>query len=389
MLRRDAFHMPMLSQVLILLFCYFLAFSQVHPANYVQHAVYIFALISAILVFWITYDLTMRFEDVGSIVKMFLLLNIFVVIYCAIQMSQGPGTKVVLFGNESFSMIGMRTNNRLSGPFNAVGLTADYFVIMTFLILHELMHSRRKMYSRWLTILAGSNILLLLATANRTGFLLLVVGGVAYILMFRKELGPRRVIGLLSGGTIVLVLVSLVVVNYTPFGGIFDRLAGTTFEEGVPDTRQAVWPFVWKEIKRKPILGHGPRLRFDGGDKGARYKGHRYVRYPHNLYLFLTFTIGAIGLLAFMSFLATPLIRCWKTSLKSYEDPYIQGLVKAGVLILLIFFADQMKISFMRLSVVDYWHFIFALLGMFVGICDRAKDADFPTTPVVSANILI
>jgi len=114
MLRRDAFHMPMLPQVLILLFCYFLAFSQVHPATYVQHAVYLFALISAILVFWITYDLTMRFEDAGSIVKLFLVTNIFVVIYCAIQISQGPGTKLVLFGNENFSMMTMRTNYRLS-----------------------------------------------------------------------------------------------------------------------------------------------------------------------------------------------------------------------------------------------------------------------------------
>jgi len=233
------------------------------------------------------------------------------------------------------------------------------------------------MYSRWLTILAGSNILLLLATANRTGFLLLIVGGAAYVLMFSRELGPRRVIGLLSGGTMVLILMSLVVVNYTQFGSIFDRLADTTFEEGVPDTRQTVWPFAWKEIKRKPILGHGPRLRFEGGDEGARHKGHTYIRYPHNLYLYLTFTIGVLGLLAFMSFLATPLIRCWKTSLKSYEDPYIRDLAKAGVLILLIFFADQMKIGFMRLAAVDYWHFTFALLGMFVGICDRSKTPIF------------
>jgi len=118
-------------------------------------------------------------------------------------------------------------------------------------------------------------------------------------------------------------------------------------------------------------LGHGPRLRFEGGDEGARYKGHRYVRYPHNLYLFLVFTIGVVGLLAFISLLATPLIRCWKTSLKSDEDPYIRNLAKTGVLILLIFFADQMKIGFMRLAAVDYWHFMFALLGMFVALCDR------------------
>ena len=134
-----------------------------------------------------------------------------------------------------------------------------------------------------------------------------------------------------------------------------------------------VWPFVWKEVKRKPLLGHGPRLRFQGGSEGRRYEGHRFVRYPHNLYLFLLFTVGAVGLIAFLVFLVTPLMRCWKTSLNSDEDPYVRGLAKAAVLVLLLFFADQMKLSFMRMAAVDYWHFIFALLGMFVGVLDRSK----------------
>jgi len=50
LLRGGDVRLPMLPQILILLFCYLLSFSQVHSATYVQHAIYIFWLLSAFLV---------------------------------------------------------------------------------------------------------------------------------------------------------------------------------------------------------------------------------------------------------------------------------------------------------------------------------------------------
>jgi O-antigen ligase len=373
LLRRGSVRLPMLPQFLIVIFCFFLAYSQVHPTTYLQHAVYIFALISAFLVFWITYDVGMRFDNVRSLVLVFVVMNVAVIIYCFIQISLGPGTKVVLFGIDEMSMMPMRRDNRLTGPFGAVGITAEYFVIMIYLQLYELISGVSKRYRNVLLLLIIVNLFLLLTTANRGGFLIFLTSSALFLWMFRKEVGLRRIVGIVTGGALAITASAIIAINYTEFGGLFERLGDTQFDEGIPDTRQAVWPFVWNEVKRKPFLGHGPRLRFPGGDTGTRYEGHQFVRYPHNLYLFMLFTIGIVGLLGFVAMLATPLIRCWKIAVRPHDDPYLHGLAKTGVVLMLIIFADQMKVSFMRLALVDYWHFLFALFGLLLAACDRAQ----------------
>jgi O-antigen ligase len=194
-----------------------------------------------------------------------------------------------------------------------------------------------------------------------------------FIWLFKEVLGPRRVMGIIVGGAVLMFLTGALAVNYTDFGKLFDRLQATEIEEGVPDTRQAVWPSAWKEIKRNPIFGHGPRFRLEGEDTGNRYEGKPYIRYPHNLYLFLTFTIGVMGLIAFMILLFTPLVRCWKTSRLPIDDQYLLSMSRTGVVLVIVILVDQLKISMMRLTFLDYWHFVFALFGMLIAICDRAK----------------
>jgi len=102
-----------------------------------------------------------------------------------------------------------------------------------------------------------------------------------------------------------------------------------------------------------------------------RRNGHKYVRYPHNLYLYLALTVGVVGLIAFMILMVTPLKRCISLSRISSVDSYYRGMAKVGIVVMIVIFVDQMKVSFMRISLVDYWHFLFALMGMFVGYCDR------------------
>jgi len=388
LLRGSQIRLPMLPQILIVLFFYLLSFALVAPSTYVQHAVYIVALISAFMVFWIVYDLTVSSDSPRRVVNILLIVNIIVAIYCFIQLGMGAKTKLVFFGNQDFAFMPMRRDNRLTGPFGAAGVTAEYFVIMIYLVLHEIIATTRTAFRRGLMLLLGINMLLLITTGNRGGFLTMLGASLIFIWLFRKTLGPRRIIGIVSGGAVLLVLTASVAINYTDFGKLFDRLADTEIEEGIPDTRQDLWPSAWKEIKRKPMLGHGPRLRFDGGDEGRRYKGHQFMRYPHNLYLFLTLTVGYLGLMAFMVFLFTPLIRCWRVSRLETSDAYLQGLAKTGLVIMIILLIDQMKVSFMRLSMVDYWHFIFAILGLFIGVCDRARASIRNPAVAVSPDVL-
>src|SRR5690606_38221314 len=111
-------------------------------ALYVQHAVYMVAVISSYMVLCIAYDLTLRLRSVSGIVNVLLALNVLVVAYCAIQMVLGPGVTFRVFGLDEMAMIPARDDNRLTGPFRAVGVTAELFVIMIFLILHRLLLTR-------------------------------------------------------------------------------------------------------------------------------------------------------------------------------------------------------------------------------------------------------
>ena len=373
MLRGTHIRLPMLPQILLVTFCFLLSMAFVHPATYGQHAVYMGALFSAFFVFWLSYDLALQQQDARRMVNVFLIINVLVVIYCSIQLYMGPATKLVFFDNQDFTFMPMRRDNRLTGPFGAAGAVAEYFVIMIFVVLNEIVHARSDKHRRWMISLVAANILLLITTGNRGGFLTLIGASLIFLYLFRKTLGPKRVFAFLTGGILMLTLAGAIAVNYTDFGQLFDRLAETEIEEGIPDTRQVLWPASWREVQERPLLGHGPRLRFQDGDRGRRYEGHKYVRYPHNLYLFLLLTVGFVGLTGFLIFMFTPLWRCWRASKSPIDDPYLIGLAKTGVVILIAFAVDQVKVSFMRLSMVDYWHFIFALFGFLIAVCDRIQ----------------
>ena len=192
--------------------------------------------------------------------------------------------------------------------------------------------------------------------------------------MFRDLLGTTRTLKIAIFGTVLLSVAAAIAVNYTDFDTLFERLDETEFEEGIPDTRSVVWPMAWNAIKNRPIFGHGPRLRFLESKDDATIKGLTLISYPHNLYLFLLFTVGVTGLIAFLIFLGTPLYRCLQTSKNAVSDVHISSFAKTGIIIMIIIFIDQVKVEFLRFGLVDYWHFVFALLGLLVAFCDRAND---------------
>ena len=339
-----------------------------------QHAVYMLSVISAIMVFWIAYDLTYRYRSLRGIVAVFLVINLLVVIYCAIQLAAGPGQKITFFGINEMTMIPSRWDKRLTGPFTATGVTSEFFVIMIFVIVHQFLFAKNAWFRRGLMVLAGVNMAFLIATGNRGAFLVLLGGSVVFLWLFRKELGAQRLVKIVISGVVMLSLASAIVVSYTDFDRLYSRLGNTTFEEGIPDTRQATWPKAWARIKERPLFGHGPRYHMDNAVRGARYPGYEYQDYPHNLYLFLLSTIGLIGLIAFMNVIGRPLYRCWRATSLSNSSLEYTAFAKIGVVIMIVFLVDQLKVEFMRMALVDYWHFIFALFGVLVAVCDQAES---------------
>lgn len=380
LMRKENVRLPLLPQILLVLFAYSVSMSLTNPTTYAQHGMYMFYFVSAILVFWITYDLTLRFQEIRGIIHVFLAMNVLVVIYCIVQLVF-PDQHFRLFGRQEFAMMPAR-GDRLTGPFGGVGVVAEYFVVMVYLIIYQILIALRGSYRLALVVLLALNLLLLIATGNRGGFLTLIGAGGLFLWMFRHLLGTGRTLKLAVGGVLLLSISAAITVNYTDFNQLFVRLTATEVEEGIPDTRLVVWPMAWAEIEKKPVFGHGPRLRLVGDDRRGAYKGHTVIFYPHNLYLFLLFTVGVVGLIAFLIFLGTPLYRCWRLSKKAVNDPYTLGFAKIGVLIMIIIFVDQIKVEFLRFDLVDYWHFVFALLGFLVAGCDFAGRRAVSGEPV-------
>ena len=370
LLRKEPVRLPMLPHFIFLLLWYLVSMSLMIPSSYIQHGVYIFSIVSAILVFWLCYDLMHRFEQPSRVVGVFIILNALVAIYCTVQLWIGPGERLVLFGIDEMNMIQVRADGRLTGPFQSSEITALYLVIMEFLIVHQFWHASNAGSRRALILLATLNLGFLVATGSRGEFLLLLGGGAVYLWLFHRRLGTFRALGLATGVAIALTVMALIVVNYTEFGGLFDRLEETEFsQEGIPDTRQVLWPPVWQEIVKSPIVGHGPRFRFFLEERGERYEDHLYLQYPHNLYLFLLFTVGVPGLLLFMSILLFVAYRCWRAMSKPNAPPYLSDLARTGVIVILLYVIDGLKIDQMRMNLADFWHFFFGLCGVFIGAC--------------------
>ncbi|MEX2123296.1 MAG: O-antigen ligase family protein [Woeseia sp.] len=373
LLRGENIRLPLLPHFLVLLLCYFISMSFVHRALYLQHGVYMIAVISGYMVLCLAHELTMRLQHPGEIVNIFFAMNIVVIIYCAIQMAAGPGVKVIPFGIDEMTMIPGRDDNRLTGPFAATGVTSEFFVILILLLVYRLLITQGIWLRIGIILLAGINLAFLVATGNRGGFLSLIGGAALFLWLLRKELGFRRVLQLTTMGIVLVSIASAIIVNYSEFGRLFTRLEATTLEEGIPDTRQQAWPQAWERIKERPIFGHGPRLMMEGGEDGMEYPGWEYMQYPHSLYLFLLATVGIVGSIAFLIFLLTPMARCWRARLTPNVSVEDRAFIKTGIVIFVVVMVDQIKVEFMRINLVDYWHFIFALLGVFVAACDRAR----------------
>jgi O-antigen ligase len=290
-----------------------------------------------------------------------------------------------LFGIQEFAIHQNRLDQRLSGPFASVGLTAEYLALNVLLLAYLLIHERKKSRKTFLYGLMGANIAFLVATGNRGGFISLIAGGLLFLYLFRRELGFFRITSMALAGIIFLFIASVLIVTYTPFDRLYERIANTKIEGGIPDTRREVWPDTWRMIKEKPILGHGPRLSRHNVDHVNLLTGKRgHVGYPHNLYLFILYTLGVVGLVAYLIFFSAIFFKLRKASGKSRDNPLLAGIPKLGTLLIFVFLVDQIKVEFLRYHLGDYQHYIFMMFGLFVGFSDRMtkeENADFWPEP--------
>ena len=358
-------------------------------------AVYLFQFFSGLVVFLLAYNYARLVDKERSVIDLLLVMNLLVVVYCLLQIGVGPGAQFVPFGIEEFAFNSNRDEHdpRLVGPFGTPGNTAGYLTLMTFLCIAELVSStgRRRLSIQGLTVV---NLLGLVATGNRAGLLVLVAMFPMMLVVFRRELGGRRILLYAVGGVVVLSIASAVAINYTRFGSMMDRLQSVTeTANGVPQTRAQTWPVAIEKIKRSPWFGEGPyfmtqeeaenmgqiRAQFD--EEGQADTA--YDPYPHSLYLYLLRTVGIVGLAAVMLFFVRAWLLLRQSIARGSEDGPASPIVRAGLVMIPAFLVAQITLEFNRAVSMDYAHFIFALIGLLVGLGDRAKKANLAGTFVL------
>lgn len=371
LLRGKLRFVPMLGFFLLILAIYAISTGFQHKATHVQHGIYIFSYVSTIIIFYVVYNFVRETKDVDLVLRTLVVLNVLVVVYCIVQL---VFDKVSLFGIEELTIQGTRLRGadpRLTGPYG-VGLTAEFLVLHTLLAAYLLIHTKSVVRRYLIYLLIAANVGCLIATANRGGFLVLIGGAGLFLYIFRSQLGLRRTLTLSIAGSFLLVITSIVVINFTNYGAMYKRLEATEIEGVIPDTRANTWATVVPTIADKPLFGHGPRLRLQD-DYAKRYPGHEPMPYPHNLYLFLLHTVGFTGLIAYLWFFVWLIVRIGRAVKKSSNDRFMHGMTKLGILMIVVILIDQLKVEFLRFELVDYWHYVFSIFAIWLAFADMQR----------------
>jgi O-antigen ligase len=361
--------LPYFAYVCFIAFAYAVSLSDVPPPTLREHFLYLIFIGSNFLLFYIVYNYYRYVGDAQGFFNLFVFVNVLVLLYSVVQMVLGTDSTVYA----DFGLKTPRDDGRLTGPFGTVGLTAEYLVMAVLICSYILLKGSHKAVMRLgLVLMIFGNIAAMIATANRGAVFSLVAGGLAFVFLFRKELGTRGVILVLGGVPFVFAIAAAVVINFTDFNRLFERLADTEIEEGIPDTRSVVWPATWELIQQRPIAGHGPELRFKE-ETHAKRGVPEAVYWPHNLYLYIAYTLGIIGLAAYLAFWGRLCLQFY-TSMRYEEGGSLaEGVPRLALVLMAVFFIDQIKVEFLRSHATEFMHFLFMLWGALAALSERNR----------------
>ncbi len=354
---------PLIVPFVLLYMAFFISWPFSPKLFWPKYMIYLIMVTSNVVLFYMSYAYFRKERDLEVFFKALIVSNVLVIVYCLLQLYMGFG-HISLFGIEELSLNDNRLDRRLGGPFFAVGITAEYFVIQSLFLAHYMVKSGR--LHRIGFIILFLNIAMLVATGNRGGFISAFLALGIFLYFYRRYIGTAGVAAVSVAFFVGLAGASFVVVKYTEFGVLYDRLLGTEFEGYIPDTRVG-WAGVVEKIVDSPLIGHGPRIvqTQEYRTPPLRWPEGHITYYPHNLYLYVLYTTGLIGFLAYAAWLIT----YWR--ILQSADRY-KGLVGIGdglptlaKIILVIFLIDQIKVEFLRAGLLDYQHYIAAIFGMF------------------------
>lgn len=358
---------PLILPFVIIIFAFLLSWTQAPRMFWGKNIFYMIMLGSNVFLFYMAYHFVSDRDDVVTLFNLLLFCNVLVIIYCVFQMIIGFDEYSFLGIKEFSFQANLEEKRRLVGPFNAVGITAEYLVIQCVLLTYYVLNGEQ--YRKVILFIILCNVAALIGTGNRGGFISFLLSFLLFIYFFRKRLGVQKTVAMFLAWSLMLTAASYIMIKHTDFNVIYERLMSTEVKGFTPDTRSG-WPFVVEKILEKPVLGHGPRLvTVADYDKPMRWPKGEIGFYPHNLYLYILYSMGLVGFLAYCLWAVKYLQILGKSKrILSENDKLLSGLPKLGIIVFVIFLFDQMKVEFFRWNLLDFQHYLSVLFGMFCGL---------------------
>ena len=361
---------PLFGLSLFILFVLLLSTSQVHSSTYLDHFFYIVMIVANFVLFYIVYNYFIQKQaHADYAIKLFLFSGFLVLVASTLKLVFNFDPSIA-FGIDELATTGnLEGLQRFVGSFNAAGVNGAFHGTQMVLVAFALMFKPKPMTRLLLLILFVSNAAFLVATGSRGAFLSSAGGLVLLLFVFIRRLGMGRVLALSFALPALFITAAMIIINFTTYNVLFDRLKETEFKGFTPDTRD--FSIAIERIPENIMLGHGPRLWLRNQHL-RRVPGYIPMGYPHNLYLHILFTVGVLGLVAYLAWFLGVITRYLRAFKYRSDSPMLNGMPRLGLVIMIMFLVDELKIEALRFSLSDYQQFMFALWAMLLAMSDRA-----------------
>lgn len=355
---------PLLLSVIAIFFSYLLSTVLAPRATWFDHLLYIISVLSSFLMFYMAYNIFLKNADLRFALRLLIIMNGLCVLYALVLSTVGYGQLSVLGVEEWTLNQNLEKHQRLMGAFQAAGVTAAFYAFQMIFVIYAALFTEKGImrYVCYASVLA--NFALIVASGSRGSFLTLIGGLLLLFFYLRPALGVVRTTRIALIGGACFMAMSVYVITQTDFNVLFERLSQTEVSEsGVPDTRQIGFDLTFDRVDEALVAGHGPRIKLI--DEGARrIIGYTPLGfYPHNLALFLVYSVGFIGLAAYVVFYCLLFGKIWRSKRNRHSVTAIRYAPILGLVFMVMFFVDQLKIEYLRFMFADFQQYVMFVLG--------------------------
>lgn len=359
---------PLMVPMVALLLAYGMSIAMSYPPALLYHVFYLIGFFSNVLIFYLVYNFVIRSGEWKFVLNVMLVMNVLVVIVCLVELAVGNSQINVLGASEWGIKAGRAVAGRIVGPFGSTHTTADYIVSQCVLLAFFLVYEKRRWAKLGLVSLLLFNFMVIVATGDRGGFVGLCTGALLFLALFRSQIGVARAVRLLLAGGVLLGVGSVVVVNYTDFGVLYDRLSDTEVDTGLADARERGFKNGLSYFEESPVFGLGPDLAVS--NKIKIVADIPYRPYPHILVMYILGTLGIVGFIAWGFLFSAIVFKLFAARPEDATDQMLALTPRLGLLVLALFFAGELRIEFLRRDFLDYQNYVFAILALFIACAD-------------------